>query len=949
MAEKENTKMCKFKNRLVKLQEKIHDKVENLQESMHARIEKSKQKLVSHSHIVENKSPSNSCPEERSEQTFEDVENDECEEEHEEEDNAKSTATPIIPSVVIDGPEIELEGIDDKDLCALFINKEKQCVAYKRLSRSTSDLTNLTEDTNLDSSASSESCFSTLSSSDERSVRERPRSGSLPPVSYPDLPTTLQTCTDIIEKIGNKFPRLKNKGDRLQRVFSFNTDLVVASLTGPGAAGEHGASVLLRRQMFVFYFESFFVAHFVYFSDPRLSSTIGHRPCPKKRIPWIDYISLFHGPANYTLFLLLQFNGFYPSIQAYCRYLLKNTRLSDVNKRLKAQIWSSVVTIVLVEAKNLPAMDMESRTSDPYCKFRLGNEKYKSKVVWKSLHPSWLEQFDLHLYDDQEQVLEVTVWDKDKQTKDDFLGRCAIDLSRLEREKTHSIWQDLEDGNGQIFLLLTISGTTQSETITDLTSYRENPRDLEIIERRYTWYRPNETSSGVGWLCVKVYGARGLAAADLGGKSDPFCVLELGNARLQTHTEYKTLTPSWMKIFTFTVKDISSILEITVYDEDHDHKVEFLGKLAMPLLNIKNGEKRWYALKDKKMRTRAKGNYPQILLEMMVVWNPLKAAIRVINPKEPKYMHQEAKFKRQLFIRNVMRLKAIIMWFIEIGKILQDCFEWESRLRSFLGLLAWLAFCYYYQMWMLPFLILLLFSRNWLIYRFTGGNPLLAPVDDDDLLAEEDDEEAEADKEEKKTLKERLQAIQEVTQTVQNAIGYVASLGEAVKNLMNFTVPYLSYIAIIMLISAMFVLYLIPLRYLLMAWGVNKFTRKILRPHTIPNNEVLDLLSRVPDDEILPDFLSALSPQTRRGRVCKAVSSGLQGTEAACAERTKRCQEETQSVVTQWVVVEATHEKIRITAFAQERITCGLNLKICIRIAIDVRADTFDDFSCRAH
>ncbi|XP_045540273.1 multiple C2 and transmembrane domain-containing protein isoform X2 [Papilio machaon] len=534
------------------------------------------------------------------------------------------------------------------------------------------------------------------------------------------------------------------------------------------------------------------------------------------------------------------------------QYLLKNTRLSDVNKRLKAQIWSSVVTIVLVEAKNLQAMDVDTRSSDPYCKFRLGNEKYKSKVVWKSLHPSWLEQFDLHLYDDQEQILEVTVWDKDKQTKDDFLGRCTIDLSTLEREKTHNIWQDLEDGNGQIFLLLTISGTTQSETITDLTSYKENPRDIEIIERRYAWYRLNEHSSGVGWLCVKVYGAKGLAAADLGGKSDPFCVLELGNARLQTHTEYKTLTPNWMKIFTFTVKDITSILEITVYDEDHDHKVEFLGKLAIPLLNIRNGEKRWFALKDKKMRARAKGNYPQILLEMTVIWNPLKAAIRVINPKEPKYMHLESKFKRQLFIRNVMRLKAIIMWFIEVGKILQDCFEWESRLRSFLGLLAWLAFCYYYEMWMLPFLLLVFFSRNWLIYRLTGGNPLLLPVDDEDLLAEEDDEE-EVDKEEKKSLKERLQAIQEVTQTVQNAIGYVASLGEAVKNLMNFTVPCLSYLAILMLFGAMLVLYVIPLRYLLMAWGVNKFTRKILRPHTIPNNEVIDLLSRVPDDEILLD------------------------------------------------------------------------------------------------
>ncbi|CAG4995074.1 unnamed protein product [Parnassius apollo] len=744
-------KMERFKNCLIKIQEKFQDKVEDFQDQVQNKIEKSKLgNFVSH------------LSEDRSSNDDNSTDADKVSTDSGEMKVNKNNKLKSIPSVVINQPEGD-SNEDQKDVCSNFLKGERSGGIYRSLSDSDIAFDN---DTYFDSS--SESCLSCYSSSDERKLEIRPRAGSLPPGQKLDGPTSHNACSDFIEKIGNHFPGLKSKGERIQR------------------------------------------------------------------------------------------------------YLLKNTRLSDVNKRLKAQIWSSVVTIVLVEAKNLQAMDVETRSSDPYCKFRLGNEKYKSKVVWKTLHPSWLEQFDFHLYDDQEQILEVTVWDKDKQTKDDFLGRCTIDLTKLEREKTHSIWQDLEDGNGQIFLLLTISGTTQSETITDLASYRENPRDIEIIERRYAWYRLNEYSSGVGWLCVKVYGAKGLVAADLGGKSDPFCVLELGNARLQTHTEYKTLTPNWMKIFTFTVKDITSILEVTVYDEDHDHKVEFLGKLAVPLLNIRNGEKRWFALKDKKMRARAKGNYPQILLEMTVIWNPLKAAIRVINPKEAKYMHQESKFKRQLFVRNVMRLKAIIMWFIEFGKILQDCFEWESRLLSFLGLLAWLAFCYYYQMWMLPFLLLVFFSRNWLIYRLTvpikyfrsnpwgyianafGGNPLLTPVDDDDLLAEEDDDD-DVDKEEKKSLKERLQAIQEVTQTVQNAIGYVASVGEAVKNLMNFTVPYLSYLAIIMLFGAMLVLYVIPLRYLLMAWGINKFTRKILRPHTIPNNEVLDLLSRVPDDEILLD------------------------------------------------------------------------------------------------
>ena len=38
-----------------------------------------------------------------------------------------------------------------------------------------------------------------------------------------------------------------------------------------------------------------------------------------------------------------------------------------------------------------------------------------------------------------------------------------------------------------------------------------------------------------------------------------------------------------------------------------------------------------------------------------------------------------------------------------------------------------------------------------------------------------------------------------------------------------------------------------------MVWGVNKFAKKLVRPNYVPNNELLDFLSRVPDDEALMD------------------------------------------------------------------------------------------------
>ena len=61
---------------------------------------------------------------------------------------------------------------------------------------------------------------------------------------------------------------------------------------------------------------------------------------------------------------------YYSRVLFLRQYLQRGgSRLAEQQRRLKSQIWSSVVTIVLVEGKNMLPMDADG-TSDPYVKFR---------------------------------------------------------------------------------------------------------------------------------------------------------------------------------------------------------------------------------------------------------------------------------------------------------------------------------------------------------------------------------------------------------------------------------------------------------------------------------------------------------------------------------------------------------------------------------------------------
>lgn len=148
MSDKDN-KMEKLKNCFIKLHDKIQDRVEDLHDHIQYRVEKTKiSKFISH--VSEEKRYSEESLEREDEKSST------------ESSGTQKDRSSSIPSVIVDEPSFS----DTRQICKDFLTIEKNGVLYRRC-LSTSNLT-LDNESNLYSS--SDSCFSCLSSSDERYV-----------------------------------------------------------------------------------------------------------------------------------------------------------------------------------------------------------------------------------------------------------------------------------------------------------------------------------------------------------------------------------------------------------------------------------------------------------------------------------------------------------------------------------------------------------------------------------------------------------------------------------------------------------------------------------------------------------------------------------------------------------------------------------------------------------
>uniref|UniRef100_A0A8C6VR60 Multiple C2 domains, transmembrane 2b n=1 Tax=Nothobranchius furzeri TaxID=105023 RepID=A0A8C6VR60_NOTFU len=505
------------------------------------------------------------------------------------------------------------------------------------------------------------------------------------------------------------------------------------------------------------------------------------------------------------------------------------SRLLDSLK--KSQLWTSVVTVTLVEGRDLPA---DSQTGSFYICFKLGEQQYKSKSHCKVPNPQWRERFTLKQFVNQAHIVEVELWSKDGRRTEERLGACDVDLSKFSLNKRQLFTLNLSPLRGTLVFLMKTSPCS-GVSISDLgAAPLSEPQERRYQLEKYSLKSSLSNIHDIGFLQVKVLRATDLLAADLNGKSDPFCVLELGNDRLQTQTINKNLNPEWNQVFTFPVKDIHDVLMVTIFDDDGDKAPDFLGKVAIPLLSIRGGQQTTHLLKKKDLGRLLKGS---ITLELEVIFNPVKASIRTFQPKERVFMEDNSKFSKKTMARNVARVRAIYGAIMSNLQYIKSCFQWESVQRSLLAFLVFVVTVWHWEFYMLPcFLALFVFfSQSWdhLNWKFLVMTMMLVG-----FLQES----------ERKGLIDKIHTIQDIVITVQNLLDDVACLGERIKNIFNWSVPFLSALALLIFVAAAVLTYYGSVRYIILLWGINKFTKKLRNPYSIDNNEVLDFLSRAPSD-----------------------------------------------------------------------------------------------------
>lgn len=238
-------------------------------------------------------------------------------------------------------------------------------------------------------------------------------------------------------------------------------------------------------------------------------------------------------------------------------------KLGKLQYKLEYDFNANALTVTVIQAEELPALDMGG-TSDPYVKVYLlpdKKKKFETKVHRKTLNPVFNESFtfkSLPYADAMNKTLVFAIFDFDRFSKHDQIGEVKVPLCQIDLAQTIEEWRELQSVEGEGGQLGDICFSLR--------------------------YVPT-----AGKLTVVILEAKNLKKMDVGGLSDPYVKIALmqnGKRLKKKKTSVKkcTLNPYYNESFSFEVpfEQMQKVnLVVTVVDYDRIGTSEPIGKVVL--------------------------------------------------------------------------------------------------------------------------------------------------------------------------------------------------------------------------------------------------------------------------------------------------------------------------------------------------------------------------------
>lgn len=266
--------------------------------------------------------------------------------------------------------------------------------------------------------------------------------------------------------------------------------------------------------------------------------------------------------------------------------------------------------VKVVKAKDLVAKDVMG-SSDPYVEVKVGNAKAKTDVKKQTLKPEWNSVFAFDSKANAAQTVEISVWDKDTVTKDDFLGYIAFEVAEIPLRRPPDSplapqWYKLEArkdekrAKGEIMLAVWM-GTQADEAFSD--AWQSDTGGI-ALNRSKVYISPR-----LWYLRVKLLEAQDLVQPGKDTKvPDVVAVAELGRQIHSRSAGRRGGTTNFIgeEIIFVASEPFTEQLIIKVVNKVAKDKDELVGSARIPLYNIskrqdrKAVEPKWFDLEKEK-------------------------------------------------------------------------------------------------------------------------------------------------------------------------------------------------------------------------------------------------------------------------------------------------------------------------------------------------------------